>query len=98
MTNHVTTLFSYYMILALSKAVFDKLVDGTFAGRIPPCPGVMAFAATLKECEVELRSTLGDWILVGLKLGHTLPLIDGIDLITEPRRERVEAVLASRLY
>jgi hypothetical protein len=25
-------------------------------------------------------STLEDWIIVGLKLGHILPVIDGIDL------------------
>ncbi|MBM3154362.1 MAG: type II toxin-antitoxin system HicB family antitoxin, partial [Chloroflexi bacterium] len=28
----------------------------------------------------------------GLKLGHVLPVIDGIDLNKEPRREPVEAV------
>ena len=62
-----------YVNRALAKAVYDKLEDGTFAGRIPPCVGVVAFGATLRECEEQLRSTLEDWILVGLKLGHTLP-------------------------
>lgn len=62
---------------ALSQAVYDKLEDGTFAGRIPPCQGVIAFGGTLRECQDELRSTLEDWILVGLKLGHTLPIIAG---------------------
>jgi len=56
------------------------------------CKGVIAFAPTLRECEDELRSTLEDWILVGLKLGHPLPLISGIDLNKEPRREPVEAM------
>jgi predicted RNase H-like HicB family nuclease len=69
-----------------------NLEDDTFAGRIPTCPGVAAFAPSLSECEAEPRSTLEDWILVGLKLGHTLPVIDGIDLNKEPRREPVEAV------
>jgi hypothetical protein len=32
------------------------------------------------DCRVELRSVLEDWILVGLKLGHTLPVIAGIDI------------------
>jgi hypothetical protein len=41
---------------------------------------VAAFGATLRECENELRSTLEDWILVGLRLGHKLPVIAGIDL------------------
>ncbi len=81
-----------YINRAMTYAAYDKLDDGTFAGRIPPCPGVVAFAPTLSACEMELRSTLEDWILVGLKLGHTLPVIDGIDLNREPRREPVEAV------
>jgi len=34
----------------------------------------------LRECENELRSTLEDWILVGLKLRHRLPVLGGIDL------------------
>ena len=38
------------------------------------------FAASLRECEDELRSTLEDWILVGLKFGHKLPVLAGIDL------------------
>jgi len=81
-----------YVSQALAQAVYDKLGDGTFAGRIPPCAGVVAFGTTLQQCEAELRSTLEDWILVGLKLGHPLPVIGGIDLNKEPQREPVEAV------
>jgi len=76
----------------MAQAVYDKLEDGTFAGRIPVCKGVVAFGATLRECEEELRSTLEDWILVGLKLGHSLPVIGGIDLNKEPIREPVDTV------
>ncbi len=81
-----------YVGQALAQATYDKLEDGTFAGRIPSCPGVIAFGKTLSECEAELRSTLEDWILVGLKLDHSLPVISGIDLNKEPCREPVEAV------
>jgi predicted RNase H-like HicB family nuclease len=59
-----------YVGQAMAYAVYDKLEDGAFAGRIPQCKGVVAFGATLRECENELLSTLEDWILVGLKLGH----------------------------
>lgn len=59
-----------YVEQAMAHAVYDKLEDGTFAGRIPPCKGVVALGSTLRECADELRSTLEDWILVGLKLGH----------------------------
>jgi predicted RNase H-like HicB family nuclease len=67
---------SDYVERALAQANYDKLEDGSFAGRIPPGPGVVAFSETLRKCEDELRSTLEDWILVGLKLGHPLSVID----------------------
>jgi len=81
-----------YVEQAIAQAIYDKLEDGTFVGRIPICKGVVAFGHTLRECEDELRSTLEDWILVGLKLGHPLPVIASIDLNKEPRYESVGAV------
>jgi predicted RNase H-like HicB family nuclease len=83
---------SDYVGEALAQAVFEKLEDGTYTGHIPPCPGVLAFATSLRDCENELRSTLEDWILVGLQLKHSLPVIQGIDLNKEPAREPVDAV------
>jgi len=77
-------ILSSYLDQAMAQAAYDKLDDGTFHGRIPPCKGVIAFGSTLRECEQELRSTLEDWILVGLKLGHSLPVIAGIDLNKQP--------------
>jgi predicted RNase H-like HicB family nuclease len=81
-----------YIDSALSRAEYDKLEDGTFSGRIPGCKGVIAFGTTLRQCEKELQSTLEDWIFVGLKLGHTLPVINGFDLNREPTNESVAAV------
>ena len=68
-------ILSEYVQSAMAKANYDKLDDGTFAGRITQCKGVIAFGQTLKDCEEELRSTLEDWILLGLKLGHYLPVM-----------------------
>ena len=85
-------ILSEYLDQAMAQAVYDKLDDGTFAGRIPSCKGVIAFGGTLRECEDELRSTLEDWMLVGLKLGHSLPVIGGLDLNKEPTREPVDTV------
>ena len=81
-----------YIENALSRAEYDKLEDGSFCGRIPSCKGVIAFGKTLRECEDELRSTLEDWLLVGLKLGHPIPIIAGYDLNQEPSRESMAAV------
>ena len=85
-------ILSDYVEQALALAVYDKLEDDTFSGRIPPCQGVLAFENTLYECEETLRSTLEDWILVGLKLNHPLPVIIGIDLNKELVYEPLVAV------
>jgi len=58
-----------------------------------PCARVLvAFQPSLKECEDELRSTLEDWIVVGLKLGHELPVVAGIDLNKRPTHEPMDTV------
>ncbi|MFH1926559.1 MAG: type II toxin-antitoxin system HicB family antitoxin [Chloroflexota bacterium] len=77
---------------AMAQATYDKLEDGTFGGRIPPCKGVVAFGPTLRKCGDELRSTLEDWTLVGLELGHPLPVIASIDLNKVPGYESAGAV------
>jgi len=81
-----------YIESALSQAEFDKLEDSTFSGRIPSCKGVIAFGKTLHECEEELHSALEDWLLVGLKLKHTIPVIAGYDLNQEPHCEPMATV------
>ena len=86
-------ILSDYLERAMEVAVYDKLDDGTFAGRIPPCKGVLAFGTTLRECERLLRSTLEDWLLLGLRLGHTLPVLSGINLNKEPIRESKEKIV-----
>ncbi len=85
-------ILSDYVELALQEAEYDKLEDNTFAGRIPSCAGVIAFASTLRECESELRSTLEDWLLVGLKLGHELPVLSNINLNHTPAYEPMASV------
>lgn len=69
-----------YIEAALELATYDKLEENSYGGEIPGLDGVIAFGKTLRECETELRSTLEDWILVGLRLGHELPILAGIDL------------------
>jgi predicted RNase H-like HicB family nuclease len=83
---------SDYVAQAMERAVYDKLEDATYAGRIPACQGVIAFGGSLRDCEGELQSTLEDWILLGLRLRHPLPVLGGIDLNKEPAREPVDAV------
>ena len=87
-----TYILSDYLERALALAEYDKLDDGSFSGRIPECKGVIAFGTTLRECETELRSTLEDWVLVGLKLGHDMPLLGNLNLNTLPSYEPVGTV------
>ena len=87
----VRFILTEYVSQLMAHAVYDKLEDGTFAGRIPLCKGVIAFGTTLRECEDELHSTLEDWIWVGIKLGHPLPVIAEINLNKEPTYEQMDA-------
>ena len=69
-----------YINKAMSKAVYDKLEDGSFSGKIPPCPGVVAFGKTLYQCQQELRSSLEGWLIVKIRHGDTLLVVGRIDL------------------
>lgn len=81
-----------YLDRPMAQAVYEKLDNEMYAGRIPPCPGVVAFAASLSECSEQLRSTLEDWVLLGMKLDHALPVIAGIDLNREPVHEPADTL------
>jgi UPF0150-like len=52
----------------------------------------VAFSETLRGCEAELQSVLEDWILLGLKLGHHLPVMEDIDLNREPTVAAAESL------
>ena len=85
-------ILSGYIETAIEYSEFEKLDDGSYCGKIPLCKGVIAFGSTLSETSRLLRSTLEDWVLLGLKLGHELPVIDGIDLNVKVESENYEAV------
>ena len=68
-----------YIDKAMGKAVYDKLEDGSFSGKIPQCPGVIAFSETLYKCEQELRSALEGWLIVKIRHSDTLPVFDKIN-------------------
>lgn len=73
-------MLTHYIHTAMHKATYELLEDGTFYGEIPDCPGVWANATTLEACREELQDTLEGWIILGLRLAHTLPILDDIDL------------------
>ncbi|MBI1790575.1 MAG: type II toxin-antitoxin system HicB family antitoxin [Acidobacteria bacterium] len=69
----------------IERAVRERRPD-------PTLPGVVALCPTRRACEQELRSTFEEWLVLGLKLGHALPLIGGIDLNHGPAREPVDTL------
>lgn len=73
-------MLTHYINTAMHKATYELLEDGTFYSEIPECPGVWANAVTLEACRDDLQETLEGWIILGLRLGHTLPILDGINL------------------
>ncbi|MFH1562325.1 MAG: type II toxin-antitoxin system HicB family antitoxin [Nitrospirota bacterium] len=80
-----------YLENAISKAVYEKLEDGSYTGKIPLCPGVIAFGQTLYECQKELYSILEGWMLVKIRHGDRLPVINNIDLNPKVERELIYA-------
>jgi predicted RNase H-like HicB family nuclease len=75
-----------YIQAAMRRAHYELLEgDEGFVATIPGLTGVIAIGDTLEECREELQSVLEGWIWLGLKLGHTLPVVDAIDLNTTPQ-------------
>ena len=83
-----------YIDKAMSMAVYDKLEDGSFSGKIPKCPGVIAFGSTLYQCEQELKSSLEGWLIVKIRYGDKLPVIGRINLNAMMPVFRAEATTA----
>lgn len=69
-----------YIDAAMRHADFERLDDGTVYAHIPGLPGVYANAEGEAATRAELRSVLEGWIILGLRLGHQLPAVDGIEL------------------
>jgi predicted RNase H-like HicB family nuclease len=69
-----------YISAAMKTAVYENMEDGTYCGTIRRCPGVVAFGASLYECQEELQSVLEDWLIVKLRHGDRLPVLGRVNL------------------
>ena len=72
-----------YILAAMKCARYEILEDQTYYGEIPGFQGVYANADTLEVCREQLQDVLEGWILLGLKMGHELPAVDGLRLDIE---------------
>ena len=67
-----------YIQSAIRHATYEILDDQTFYGEIFGFQGVYANADTLEQCREELQSVLEGWIILGLRMNHPLPKVDGV--------------------
>lgn len=72
-----------YIAGAMHRATYEILSDGSYYGEIPGFQGVYANDPTLESCREELQEVLEGWIILGLRLGHPMPAVDGIELVVK---------------
>jgi predicted RNase H-like HicB family nuclease len=70
-----------YIQNAMRLAKYEILENGLYYGKIPDFKGVWAQTENLEACREELQSGLEDWLVLGLRMGHKLPVVAGIQLI-----------------
>lgn len=74
-------LLTAYIAAALRRAHYEPVPgQGGYVGTIPGLDGVWAEAPSLEECRDELQEVLEEWIVLGLRMGHSIPPLDGISL------------------
>ena len=74
-----------YIAAAMCRATYKQLEGGEgYFGEILGLDGVWAAADTLEEAREDLRQALEGWLVLGLRHGHPIPALDGIDLAFEP--------------
>ncbi len=72
-----------YIRAAMHRATYEILSDDTFYGEIPGFQGVYANAETLEACREQLQEVWEGWIVLGLRMGHSLPVVEGVDLAVQ---------------
>ena len=70
-----------YIQSAMRLAKYEILEDSQYYGEIPGFQGVWAQAGDLETCREELQSGLEDWLVLGLRMGHKIPTVAGIQLL-----------------
>ena len=72
----------HYCTEALKQAHYKRLEDESWFADIPGFMGVWANAETVEATREELYGVLQEWLLLKLKDGDILPIVNGIDLNT----------------
>lgn len=70
-----------HIAAAMRRATYRQLEDGEgYSGEIPGLAGVRSNVDTLEETREDVRQALEGWLVLGLRLGHPIPVLDRIDL------------------
>jgi len=70
-----------YIKAALRRAKYELLEDDdTVYAEVSELPGVWANAPTWEECREQLAEVVEGWVLLGIKRGAEIPVLDGVDL------------------
>ena len=72
----------HYCSEALKQATYKQLEDRSWFAEIPGFTGVWANAETVEATREELYEVVQEWLLLKLKDGDALPIVEGIDLNT----------------
>ena len=78
-----------YITAAMHKAKYELLPDNEgYYGEIRACRGVWSNADDLETCRTELKSCLEDWLILRLRNGNSIPVIDRMNLNARRSRQK----------
>lgn len=65
---------------------YEVFEDGTYMSTVTGLQGVIAIGDSIEECRQDLIEVIKEWIALRLRMGDTIPSIDGltIDVSAEP--------------
>lgn len=73
-------MLTQYLDAALRRAQYKKLPDETWFVEIPGFEGVWANGSNVEEVRSEVREVLEEWLILKVRDGDPLPVVDGIEI------------------
>ena len=72
-----------YIHVALEHAKYEIIDDEEpYYGEVPELQGVWASGKTLEECRKNLEEVIDEWIIIRLRKGLPIPLIENLNIET----------------
>ncbi|HNX40600.1 MAG TPA: type II toxin-antitoxin system HicB family antitoxin [Methanothrix sp.] len=70
-------MFSEYVRVALGRARYETLENGSYMATVDGLPGVIATGDNIEKCREDLIEVIEEWIAIRLQRGLAIPDIDG---------------------